>query len=99
MNSTDAIYHFEARKKSRRHALVISVAVVAPLVALAIIGNGWKAAVAVGEVTRSSRTTVVYKNQIHPSLGELGARVVAAERGGEANSDKELVTQRQSQEI
>ena len=97
MNSTDAIYHFEARKKSRRHALVISVAVVAPLVALAIIGNGWKAAV--GEVTRSSRTTVVYKNQIHPSLGELGERVVAAERGGEANSDKELVTQRQSQEI
>lgn len=99
MNSTDArcrIYHSEAIGQSRRHALAISVTV-ATLVTLAIMGNGWKAAV--GEATPSSRVTVIYKNQIHPSLGELGARAVAADPSGEANSDKKFVSQRQSQEI
>lgn len=97
MRSRDAIYHFEATKKSRRHAVLISVPVVATLFALAIIANGWKAAVS--EVTASSRTTVVYKNQILPSLDELNARAAAAGPDGQANSDKRLVSQRQSQEI
>lgn len=99
MNSTDArcrICHSEAIEQSTRRALAIAVTV-ATLVTLATMGNGWKAAV--DAVTTSSRVTVMYKNQIHPSLGERGGRAVAADPGGEANSDKELVSQRQSQEI
>jgi hypothetical protein len=98
VNSTDAlcrIYHFEAIKQSRRRALAMLV-IVAGLVTLATMGNGWK--FAVGELTNSARVTVVHKNRIHPSLEELEARAVAADPGG-ANSDKKLVSQRQSQQI
>jgi len=79
--------------KQTRHALAISFAV-ATLTALAIAGNGWKTPVARDE--HSSRVTVIYKNQVYPSIGELKARAAETD---EANSDKEVLFHRRDQWI
>jgi hypothetical protein len=79
--------------RTRRDALAISL-VVATLIALTIGGNGWKAPAARDK--DSSRVTVIYKNRVHPSIGELKARAAETD---EANSDKELLFQRQGQWI
>jgi hypothetical protein len=79
--------------KQTRHALAISL-VAATLITLAIGSNGWKASVA--QDKRSSRVTVIYKNQLYPSIGELKAR---AAKTDEANSDKEVLFRRRGQWI
>jgi hypothetical protein len=49
--------------------------------------------------SHSSRATIIYKNQLHPSIDEIEARAAAQDPGGEANSDEGFITQRQGQEI
>jgi hypothetical protein len=78
---------------STLYALAISLTA-ATFVTLAFMGIGLKASV--GEES-SSRVTVVYKNQVHPSVGELEARAAETNLSGEANSDMDFVIQRQSQ--
>ena len=48
---------------------------------------------------KSPRVTVIDKNQMHPSIGEIEARAVQTEHNGEANSDMDFVIQRQGQWI
>jgi hypothetical protein len=76
-------------------ALAISLTA-ASLVTLAFMGNGLKAPV--GEES-SPRVTVIYKNQVHPSVGELEARAAETDLSGEANSVIDFVIQRQGQWI
>jgi hypothetical protein len=97
MNSRDAlcrVCHSGAIESSGRHA--VATFTIATLVTLAILGNGWKPGA--GESASSRRVTVIYKNQLHPSIGELEA---AAEKGrsGDANSHDGLIFQRRSQWI
>jgi hypothetical protein len=59
---------------------------------IAVATLGWNAQVS--EETGSSRVTVIYKNQVHPSTGELEARAAEKYDSGQANSDKEIAFQR-----
>src|SRR5687767_7943643 len=98
MSSRDArcrVYHSEAGESVRRHA--VATFTIATLVTLAILGNAWDARV--GVVPASSRVTVIYKNQTHPSIGELEARAAETDQSGDANSFDGLVFQRQGQWI
>jgi hypothetical protein len=78
-----------------RHALAISLGVVT-LIALAIVDNVWSP---VTQDKVSSRVTVIYKNQVYPSIGELKARAAVADHSGRPNSDKGLVFHRRGQWI
>jgi hypothetical protein len=98
MNSRDALCRVcrsEAVGSSRRHAFAIFT--IATLVTLAVLGNGWKAGV--GGLAPSTRVTVIYKNQMHPSIGELEAGAREKDHSGDANSQDGLVFQRRSQWI
>jgi hypothetical protein len=56
--------------KPGRHALAILFTGVA-MIAVATLGNGLNAPV--GKETGSPRVTIIYKNQVQPSIGELEA--------------------------
>jgi hypothetical protein len=95
MNSRDAlcrVCHSEAIESSGRHA--VATFTIATLVTLAILGNGWKP----GESAPSRRITVIYKNQMHPSIGELKA-AAEKDRSGDANSHDGLTFLRRGQWI
>jgi hypothetical protein len=70
---------------------------VAALCAVVLVGPGVKA-VDVGQAD-SSQITVIYKNQLYPSIGELTARATLTEHKGQANSDEGLVFERLDQWI
>ena len=82
--------------KTGRYALSILLTGVA-MIAVVTFGNGLNAPV--GEETGSSRVTVIYKNQVHPSVGELEAGAAEKYDSGQANSDKEIAYQRRGQWI
>ena len=69
----------------------------AVLCAVVLVGPGVKA----GDVAQanSSLVTVIYKNQLYPSIGELAARAVQPEHKGEANSNERVVSERRDQWI
>ena len=69
----------------------------AVLCAVVIMGPGAKA-VDVAQAT-SSLVTVIYKNQMHPSIGELAAHAALTEHKDEANSDEGFVFERRDQWI
>jgi len=79
-----------------RTALIAISISAAALVALAMISNGMETQ-DLAEA-KSTRVTVIYKNQMHPSIGEIEART-QTEHKGEANSDKGLAVKRQDQWI
>jgi hypothetical protein len=83
-------------RKSGLHALAI-LRTGAAMIAVATLGNGLNALV--GEETGFSRVTVIYKNQVHPSTGELEARAAEKYDSGQANSDRELGFQGRGQWI
>jgi hypothetical protein len=83
--------------KSRRQAIAVLLTGAA-MVAVASLGNGLNAPPA-GKETGSSRVTVIYKNQMHPSIGELEARAAEKYDSGQANGDREIVFQRRGQWI
>jgi hypothetical protein len=66
------------------------------MIAVATLGNGLAPA---GEETGALRVTVIYKNQVHPSIGELEAGAAEEHESGQANSDRELRFQRRGQWI
>ena len=69
----------------------------AALCAVVLVGPG---VVAVGVAqANSAPVTVIYKNQLHPSIGELAARAPQTEHKGVANTDKDLVFERRDQWI
>lgn len=83
-------------RESPRHGLAILLTGAA-LVAVATIGHGFNAPA--GEETASSGVTVIYKNQMHPSIGELEAGAAEKYDSGQANSVKEVIFQRRGQWI
>jgi len=85
------------QKALDRAALIAISVIAAALVALAMIGNGLEV-MDVAE-TDSSRVTVVYKNQAHPSIGELEAHAAKTDDKDEANSDEGFVFERQGEWI
>jgi hypothetical protein len=46
-----------------------------------------------------SRITVIYKNQVQPTIAELEARITKTKQGNNVNSDKAIVSPRRSQWI
>jgi hypothetical protein len=80
-----------------RAALIAISVIAAALVALAMMGNGLE----VQDVAeaKSSRVTVIYKNQPHPSIGELESRAAKTDDKGKANSDEGFVFERQGRWI
>jgi hypothetical protein len=62
-------------------------------------------AVAIGEQTPdgggagSSMLTVIYKNQLHPNIGELATRATQRNPNDKANSDESLEFQQREQWI
>ena len=46
-----------------------------------------------------SRITVIYKNQVQPTIAELEARITKTKQGNNVNSEKAIVTPRRSQWI
>jgi hypothetical protein len=94
--TSDPLARLTGLGNSTHHALAISLTA-ATLVTLAFIGSGLKAPV--GEEIGSSRVTVIYKNQVHPSVGELEARAAETDLSGQANSDTDFGIQRQAQWI
>ena len=79
-----------------RTALIAISISAAALVALAMISNGLETQ-KLAEA-KSPRVTVIDKNQMHPSIGEIEARTQTAHKG-EANSDRGLALKRQEQWI
>ena len=47
--------------------------------------------------TAGSRITVIYKNQVQPTIAELEARITKTKQGNNVNSDKAIVSPRRSQ--
>jgi hypothetical protein len=80
-----------------RAALIAISVIAAALVALAMIGNGLE--VQDAAEAKSSPVTVIYKNQAHPSIGELEARAARTDDKGKANSDEGFVFERQGRWI
>jgi len=80
-----------------RTALIAISISAAALVALAMISHGLETQ-DLAEA-KSSRVTVINKNHMHPSIGEIEARAVQTEHKGEANSDKGFALKRQDQWI
>ena len=89
-------YNSGLLEQPTRRAFAILLTVVS-LITVAILDSGWNAVVS--EETSSSRVTVIYKNQMHPSLGELKVRPAVTVQSDDANSDEGLVFQRRSQRI
>jgi hypothetical protein len=79
-----------------RTALIALFISAVALVSLAMISNGLEPQ-DLAKV-KSPRVTVIDKNQMHPSIGEIEART-QTEHKGEANSDKSLAVKRQDQWI
>jgi hypothetical protein len=61
-----------------------------------MMGSGWQAFG--NRKAEASRVTVIYKNQVKPSVAEVEARR-HGDRRSRANSDKELKAQRGAQWI
>jgi hypothetical protein len=80
-----------------RTALIAISISAAAIVALAMISHGLETQ-DLAEA-KSSRVTVINKNQMHPSIDEIEARAVQTEHKGEANSDKGFALKRQDQWI
>ena len=75
----------------------IALTAAAALCAVVLVDPG---VVAVGVAqANSAPVTVIYKNQLHPSIGELAARAPQTEHKGVANTDKDLVFERRDQWI
>ena len=47
--------------------------------------------------TAGSRITVIYKNQVQPTIAELEARITKTKQGNNVNSDKAIASPRRSQ--
>jgi hypothetical protein len=82
--------------KIERRALAILLTGVA-MIAVATVCDGLNAPV--GKERGSPRVTIIYKNQVQPSIGELEAGADEKYNSGQANSDRELRFQRRGQWI
>jgi hypothetical protein len=47
--------------------------------------------------TAGSRITVIYKNQVQPTIAELEARITKTKQGNNVNSDEAIASPRRSQ--
>jgi hypothetical protein len=86
---------FTGLRKPARYVFAISF-VVTTLVALPIVGNGWSP---VAHDHRSSGITVIFKNQVHPSIDKPKARAAETDCSDQTNGDKGLVFHGQGQWI